>query len=57
MTVRDILKRINYTVIIDGKEYHNRDITFGAWNERIDRMEHIFLTIRNFEGGLHNVTI
>lgn len=35
MTVRDILKRINYTVIIDGKEYHNRDITFGAWNERM----------------------
>ena len=35
MTVRDILKRIDYTVTIDGKEYHNRDITFGAWNERM----------------------
>lgn len=37
MTVKDILSRIEYTVIIDGVEYTDRDITFSAWNENMVR--------------------
>lgn len=33
MTVKDILSRIEYTVIIDGVEYTNREITFSTWME------------------------
>lgn len=33
MTVKDILSRIQYTVIIDGVEHTNRDITFSTWLE------------------------
>lgn len=31
MTIKDILSRIEYTVIIDGTEHTNRDITFSDW--------------------------
>lgn len=31
MTVKDILSRIEYTVIIDGVEHTDRDITFSDW--------------------------
>lgn len=37
MTVKDILSRIEYTVIIDGVEYTDRDITFGTWAENMMR--------------------
>lgn len=33
MTVKDILSRIQYTVIIDGVEHTDRDITFSTWLE------------------------
>lgn len=33
MTVKDILSRIQYTVIIDGVEHTDRDITFSTWIE------------------------
>lgn len=33
MTVKDILSRIQYTVIIDGVEHTGRDITFSTWIE------------------------
>lgn len=33
MTVKDILGRIQYTVIIDGVEHTDRDITFSTWIE------------------------
>ena len=35
MTIKDILSRIEYTVIIDGVEHTNRDITFSTWNENM----------------------
>lgn len=35
MTVKDILSRIEYTVIIDGVEYTDRDITFSTWAENM----------------------
>lgn len=37
MTVKDILSRIEYTVIIDGVEYTDRDITFSTWTENMMR--------------------
>lgn len=37
MTVKDILSRIEYTVIIDGVEYTDRDITFSTWAENMMR--------------------
>lgn len=35
MTIKDILSRIEYTVIIDGVEHTNRDITFSTWMENM----------------------
>lgn len=35
MTIKDILNRIEYTVIIDGVEKPSHDILFSAWNENM----------------------
>lgn len=37
MTIKDILSRIKYTVIIDGVEHTDRDIIFSTWMENMTR--------------------